>query len=336
MSFGLAYCRAFHGFSFMIEAYIGIVVGLGLLTFGADRFVEGAAVAASNFGIPPLLVGLTIVGFATSAPELLVAGVASMNGNPSIAVGNAIGSNIANIGLVVGVTALIMPLNVKSRVLAREFPIMFICFAVAFALCWDGYLGFSDGVVLFVGLLGLIGVTTWLGMTDHARDSLGVEMETHINDSMTTKRAVFWLIVGLGLLLFGSDLLVDGAVIVARHFGISDLVIGLTIVAIGTSLPELAASVASALKGEPDIALGNVIGSNMFNALGVLAVPAIIYPSQLESAVMSRDFPIMICLSVVLFVMAVGWRRNGRLSRIEGTGLLLAFGVYQWMLYVSS
>ncbi|MFT4580702.1 MAG: cation:H+ antiporter [Gammaproteobacteria bacterium] len=320
----------------MIEAYIAIIVGLSLLTFGADRFVEGAAVAASNFGIPPLLVGLTIVGFATSAPEMLVAGVASMNGNPSIAIGNAIGSNIANIGLVVGVTALIMPLNVKSRVLAREFPIMFTCIAIAFVLCWDGFLGFSDGIVLFAGLLGLIGLTTWLGMTDHAGDNLGVEMETYSDASMSTPRAIFWLVVGLGLLLVGSDLLVDSAVTVARHFGISDLVIGLTIVAIGTSLPELAASVASALKGEPDIALGNVIGSNMFNALGVLAVPAIIYPSQLEPAIMSRDFPIMVGFSVVLFAMAVGWRSSGRLSRIEGTCLLLAFGVYQWLLYVSS
>jgi cation:H+ antiporter len=320
----------------MIEAYIAIVVGLGLLTYGADRFVEGAAVTARNFGIPPLLVGLTIVGFATSAPELLVAAVASTNGNPSIAIGNAIGSNIANIGLVVGVTALILPLNVKSRVLAREFPIMFICIATAFVLCWDGFLGFYDGLVLFAGLCALIGATTWLGMTDHARDNLGIEMESHIDASMSTRRAIVWLIVGLGLLLVGSDLLVDGAVTVARHFGISDLIIGLTIVAVGTSLPELAASVASALKGEPDIALGNVIGSNMFNVLGVLAVPGIIHPSQLEPAIMSRDFPIMVGLSVVLFAMAIGWRISGRLSRVEGAGLLLTFGGYQWLLYASS
>lgn len=320
----------------MIQAYISIIVGLGLLTFGADRFVEGAAVTANNLGIPPLLVGLTIVGFATSAPEMLVAGVASMNGNPALAVGNAIGSNIANIGLVLGVTAFILPLNVTSRVLVREFPIMFICIGLGFALCLDGYLSFNDGVILLAGLAGLMAITTWLGMTDKAHDSLGAEMETHLNVKMSTRTAVLWLLSGLILLLIGSNILVDGAITVAEHFGVSDLVIGLTIVAIGTSLPELAASVASALKGEPDIALGNVIGSNMFNVLGVLGVPALLRPSILEPAVLTRDFPVMIGLSVVLLAMAVGWRRSGKVSRIEGICLLSAFGAYQWLLYVSS
>lgn len=320
----------------MIQAYISIIAGLALLTFGADRFVEGAAVSANNFGIPPLLVGLTIVGFATSAPEMLVAAVASMNGNPALAVGNAIGSNIANIGMVLGVTALILPLNVTSRVLEREFPIMFICIGLGLALCLDGSLEFQDGVILLVGLVVLMGITTWLGMTDKAHDSLGAEMETHLNAKMSTPRALIWLVVGLALLLVGSNILVNGAVTVAEHFGVSDLIIGLTIVAIGTSLPELAASVASALKGEPDIALGNVIGSNMFNVLGVLGVPALLHPSLLEPAVLTRDFPVMIGFSVVLLAMAVGWRRSGRVSRIEGICLLSAFGAYQWFLYVSS
>ena len=319
----------------MVEAYLSIIIGLVVLTFGADRFVEGAAASASNFGFPPLLVGLTIVGFATSAPEMLVAGVASLNGNPSLAIGNAIGSNIANIGLVIGITALILPLNVKSRILVREFPIMFACIALAFVLCLDGYLSFVDGILLFVGLVALLGATTWLGIGDETQDSLGTEMESHLGSGMSTARAIFWLTLGIGLLLFGSNLLVGGAVTVATHFGVSDLIIGLTIVAIGTSLPELAASVASALKGEPDIALGNVIGSNMFNILGVLSVPALLYPTALEAAVMSRDFPIMIGLSFVLLAMAIGWRRNGRLSRIEGVCLLMAFGSYQWTLYVS-
>jgi cation:H+ antiporter len=320
----------------MTEAYISIIVGLALLTFGADRFVEGAAAAANNFGIPPLLVGLIIVGFATSAPEILVAGVASINGNPSLAVGNAIGSNIANIGLVIGVTALVMPLTVHSQVLLREFPIMFACILLALVLCWDGYLSFYDGVILFVGLIGLLAATTWLGSNDKSIDSLGKEMEVHLADGMSNARALTWLIVGLGMLLFGSNMLVNGAVTVATHYGVSDLVIGLTIVAIGTSLPELAASVASALKGEPDIALGNVIGSNMFNVLGVLSVPALIHPSPLEPAVLARDFPVMIGLSVVLLAMAMGWRGSGRINRIEGLGLLAAFSAYQCLLYFTS
>jgi len=320
----------------MIEAYFAIIIGLGLLTFGADRFVEGAAATASNWGIPPLLVGLTVVGFATSAPEMLVGSVASLQGNPSIAVGNAIGSNIANIGLVVGVTALILPLQVHSRVLLREFPIMFGCMLFALLLCWDGDLSVSDGIALLIALVVMFATTTWLGMTDKARDSLGREMEHHLAAGMSTLRAFTWLAVGLGMLLLGSNALVDGAVTVATHFGVSDLVIGLTIVAIGTSLPELAASVASALKGEPDIALGNVIGSNMFNILGVLAVPALLHPSPLEPAVMSRDFPVMIGLSVVLFGVASGWRRGRRITRLEGAGLLLAFVAYQGLLYVTS
>lgn len=320
----------------MLEAYLAIIIGLGLLTFGADRFVEGAAAAANNSGIPPLLVGLTIVGFATSAPEMLVAGVAALNGNPALAVGNAIGSNIANVGLVIGATALVFPLGVHSRVLLREFPIMFASLLLALALCWDGVLGFYDGLILLAGLVLMIATTTWLGTSGKADDSLGEEMEHHLAGGMSTKRAFVWLGTGLGMLLLGSNALVEGAVTVATHFGVSDLVIGLTIVAVGTSLPELAASIASALKGEPDIALGNVIGSNMFNILGVMAVPALLSPSALEPAVMSRDFPIMIGLSVVLFVVALGRRRGGRITRLEGAMLLLAFAAYQWLIYVTS
>lgn len=320
----------------MVEAYFAVIIGLGLLIFGADRFVEGAAAAAKNIGVPPLLVGLTIVAFATSAPEMLVSAVAALAGNPAIAVGNAIGSNIANIGLVIGTTALILPLEVHSRVLRREFPIMFVCLLIAVILCWDGVLDFSDGVVLFIAMVGLIVVITRLGMTDRQRDPLGEEMEHHLASGMSTARALVWLVLGIVLLLVGSRALVDGAVTIATHFGVSDLVIGLTIVAIGTSLPELAAAVASALKGEPDIALGTVIGSNMFNILGVLSVPALLHPSVLDPAVLSRDMPVMIGLSVILFGLAFGRRRHGRINRFEGAGLLLAFVAYQWLLYVTS
>lgn len=319
----------------MIEAYFAILCGLGLLMYGADRFVDGAALAAKNCGIPPLLVGLTIVGFATSAPEMLVAAVAALNDNPSIAVGNAVGSNIANVGLVIGVTALVLPLQVRSRALQREFPIMFACLFLAFALCWDGELGVRDGIVLFVGLAVLMAVITRLSMRGDGVDALTAEVEHHLEKGMSTGRAVTWLLIGLALLLFGSHLLVDGAVEVARHYGVSDLVIGLTIVAIGTSLPELAASVVSAIKGESDIALGNVIGSNMFNILGVMGVPAVLSPTTLEPAVLTRDFPVMIGISIVLYLMATGRDGKGRITRIEGGLLVLGFAAYQWLLYVS-
>ncbi len=319
--------------AFMLEAYLAILLGLGLLTFGADRFVDGAAATANNLGIPPLLVGLTIVGFATSAPEMLVAAVAALNGNPSIAIGNALGSNIANIGLVIGVTAIVLPLSVRSRILMREFPVMFACLCLALVLCLDRRLDIDDGIILFIGLIIMMAALARLSLRGGSTDALGIEMEEHLAVGMSTGRAVIWLALGLGLLLFGSQLLVSGAIDVARYLGVSDLVIGLTIVAIGTSLPELAASVVSALKRESDIALGNVIGSNMFNTLGVIAVPAVLHPSTLELAVLTRDFPVMIGMSALLFVMAMGRNGSGVITRAEGTVLVGGFAAYQWVLY---
>ena len=233
----------------MLVAVVFIFLGLGLLMFGADRFVDGAAALAANLGVPPLLVGLTVVGFATSAPELLVAATASLAGNPAIAVGNAIGSNIANIGLVIGVTAIVMPLVVQSRVLKQEFPIMFCAMLLALVLFWDHQLSRSDGFILALGLLVMMGVTTFLGLrysgspqAGLAEDALAEEVEI---PQISTRRALGLSLLGLVCLIIGSDRLVAGAVTVATHFGVSDLVIGLTIVAIGTSLPELAASVAN-------------------------------------------------------------------------------------------
>ena len=322
----------------MIIAVVFIVVGLALLMFGADRFVDGAAALAANLGVPPLLVGLTVVGFATSAPELLVAATASFAGNPSIAIGNAIGSNIANIGLVIGVTAIVMPLVVQSRVLKQEFPIMLGAMCFALVLFWDQGLTRLDGILLAIGLFIMMGITTYFGLkysrpeqTDLAPDALVEELEI---PQISTRRALLLSLIGLTCLVIGSDRLVAGAVTVATHFGVSDLVIGLTIVAIGTSLPELAASIASALKGESDIALGNVIGSNMFNILGVTAAPGLIHPSIIEAGVMHRDLPIMFGLSIALYIMAFG--RDGTVGRVNGTFLLLAFAAYQFLLYTAS
>lgn len=320
----------------MLGAFALVCAGLVLLTYGADRFVEGAAATAYNLGVQPLLVGLVVVGFATSAPEMLVSGVAALGGNPTVGIGNAIGSNIANIGLVLGATALLAPLTVRSAILQREFPLMIAVLLLATWVLSDRILSRSDGAVLLVGLVLTIGATMWLGLRARGgSDALLQELDKEIVAKMTTPRALAWVAVGLALLLAGSQMLVTGAVDIARAFGVSDVVIGLTIVAVGTSLPELAASIASALKNEPDIALGNVIGSNMFNALAVLAMPALIRPSGFEDEVVTRDVPMMLVMTAALFLMSFTFRnRPGRISRFDGALLLGAFLVYQLVLFV--
>lgn len=318
----------------MALAIFFIVIGLALLTFGADRFVDGASAIASNLGIPPLLIGLTVVGFATSAPELLVAVTAALNGNPELAIGNAIGSNIANIGLVLGATAIIMPFAVHSRVLTQEFPIMLFAMFGALLLIWDGVLDRADGVLLSIGLLMVMALSTWLGMHAQHQDRLIAEIESHPIERKKTSTALLFTVLGLAALLYGSDRLVVGAVTIATHFGVSDLIIGLTIVAIGTSLPELAASIVSAYKGEPEIALGNVIGSNMFNILGVVAAPALIAPFAVGPEVLERDIPIMFGLSIALYLVAFTGR--SRINRYVGALMLTAFFSYQFVLYLSA
>jgi cation:H+ antiporter len=258
-----------------------------------------------------------------------------MQGRPDIAVGNALGSNIANVGLVIGITALITPLAVHSRVLLREFPIMLFCMIVALVACLDGALQRVDGAVLGIGLVVMMVGITWVGIKGKHEDALVVEIEHHQTAVMTTRTAVTWLVIGIALLLLGSNLLVEGSVVIARHFGMSDLVIGLTIVAVGTSLPELAASVASAWKGEPEIALGNVIGSNMFNILGVLAVPALIHPTVLEPEILARDMPMMFGLSLFLYAVAYSRDLHGTVTRLAGAFLLAGFCGYQWWLVVA-
>ncbi len=320
----------------LIISSLTIVIGLVLLTYGADRFITGAAASARNFGVSPLLAGLTIVGFATSAPEMLVGGMAAWQGDPQVGIGNAVGSNIANIGLVLGATAIIYPLTVRSTILRKEFPIMLIAMLLALALLRDQYLSRADGIVLALGMIGLICITVYLGVRSGERDPLSAEFEEIVRVQMTNKAAFLWIAVGLLLLLVGSRLFVGGAVGVASWFGVSDLVIGLTVVAIGTSLPELAASVASALKHEPEIALGNVIGSNMFNMLGVLCVPALIRPTTFGVAVIERDMLVMFGLSIALIIMSFGIRGPGRINRVEGTTLLLSFFAYQYLLFANN
>ncbi len=315
---------------------LAVLAGFALLVWGADRFVTGAAATARNLGVSPLIIGLTIVGFGTSAPEMLVSAMAAWAGNPGLAVGNALGSNITNIGLVLGTTALITPLAVRSETLRREFPILFAVMLLTLILLQDGQLSRADGLILVAGFFVMMYWMVSLGRRERAADPMDDEFADEIPTGMATGRALFWVIAGLLILLGSSRLLVWGAVNIAHAFGIPDLVIGLTIVAIGTSLPELAASIMGALKNEPDIAIGNVLGSNMFNLLAVLGLPGLIHPLATPPEVMQRDFPIMIGFSVALFAMAYGFRGPGRLNRVEGGILLAAYLGYLFLLYRTS
>jgi cation:H+ antiporter len=320
----------------MLNFLLAIIGGFVFLVWGADRFVVGAAATARNLGVSPLIIGLTIVGFGTSAPEMLVSGVAAWQGNPGLAVGNAIGSNITNIALILGLTALITPLAVNSRMLKRELPILTVAMLAGLLLLLDGELSRLDGVLLLLGLLALVIWMVRTGLKDRNGDPLGTEFSAEIPRDMPMGRALFWVGVGLLVLLLSSRLLVWGAVEIAQALGVSDLIIGLSIVALGTSLPELAASVVSAVKGEPDIAIGNVIGSNLFNLLAVLGIPGLISPLLIDSAVLTRDYPVMIGLTVAFFLMAYGFRGPGRINRLEGGLLLACYAGYQTLLYFST
>ena len=317
----------------LLFSSLAVIVGFVFLVWGADRFVHGAAATARNLGISPMIIGLTIVGIGTSAPEILVSAIAAWQGNPALGVGNALGSNITNIALVLGATALITPLLVKSETLRREYPVMFSIMLLALVLLIDGEMSRLDGWILMLGL-GLMILWMVLQGLRRDHDPMEDEYEKEI-PRISTPKALLWLALGMVLLLGSSRALVWGAVNIAHALGISDLIIGLTVVAVGTSLPELAASVISALRKEPDIAIGNVIGSNMFNLLAVLGLPGVIMPHALEPEVLSRDFPYMIGLSIALFAMAYGFKGDGRLNRWEGLLLLLAYFAYLGWLYYS-
>ncbi len=316
----------------MIVNYLGILAGLVLLLYGADRFVEGAAAIARYLGMPPLLIGLTIVGIATSAPEILVGVVAALEGKTEIAIGNAIGSNIANIGLVLGFTVMLMPVTITSPTLKREFIFMFPAIALAFGLLIDRNLSYIDAWILLLGLAASILAVIYLSRKSARTDPLRNEFEIEIPERPNIGRSIFWFLLGLAFLLGGAYVLVECAVIVAKHFGLSDLIIGLTIIAIGTSLPELAASIMAVKKNEADIAIGNVIGSNMFNMLAVIGIPGMIHATDFDSVVLYRDFPVMIGMTLLMGYM-VFIRGAGKFDRAEGSVLFLCFIAYQFWLF---
>jgi cation:H+ antiporter len=321
----------------MLLDTIAIITGFLLLIWSADRFIIGAAATARNFDVPPLIIGLTIVGFGTSAPEMMVAGFASYNGSPAMAIGNALGSNITNITLVLGVAALIAPLDIHSRILRKELPILLFATLIVLLLLRDMSLSRFDGFILLGLLILLMWWITSQGIRSQSSgDALTDEYIEELPAAMSTAHALFWLVAGLILLTISSKILVWGAVNIAVSLGVSELIIGLTIIAIGTSLPELAASITGALKNEHDIAIGNVVGSNLFNTLGVLAIPGLIAPSALADGILERDLPIAFILTIVLFIMAYGIRGSGRINRLEGGLLLSAFIAYQMLLFFTA
>ena len=321
----------------MIFYLPAIVLGFALLVWSADRFVDGAASTAKHLGMPSLLIGILIVGFGTSAPEMVVSAIAAYEGNPGLALGNAIGSNIVNIALILGITAIVAPIAVNSKIVKKEIPLLLLIVLFTGYLLLDNTLTLFEGVILLAGFFALVLWSVFAAFRSRG-DSFEDQMDIELNeDIMSLKVGIMWLVFGLILLIASSRLLVWGAVGVANSFGVSDLIIGLTIVALGTSLPELAASVMAARKGEHDIAIGNVVGSNMFNLLAVIGIAVIIAPmNSIPLEVLQRDWTIMLLLTIALFVMAYGFKgRNGRINRVEGTILILCYAAYNTYLGMS-
>ena len=314
----------------MIDDLALIVLGIALLVWSADRFTDGAAALANNFGVSPLIIGLTIVAIGSSAPEILVSITSAISGSPELAVGNALGSNIANIAFVVGLTALVKPLQVESNILRREFPILFLVSATAGILLFDGVLGKIDGIILLSGLVVYI---LWLVRTakntsPKEKDNIVEELIEELPDAMPNGKAVLYVITGGIVLAVSSRILVFSASNIALQLGVSELVVGLTVIALGTSLPELAASIAGVMKNEHEMAVGNVIGSNIFNLLAVLGIPGLFSVITLENSVFYRDYLLMLALTTALFFLAYGFNKPGRITRLEGSLLFMTYLAY--------
>lgn len=319
----------------MLMAIAAIIGGLILLVWSADRFVEGAAATAKHLGMPTLLIGMVIIGFGTSAPELAVSAMAASDGNPGLALGNGYGSNITNIALIVGLTALIAPISVHSQVIRKELPLLVGLTLIAGVQLLDGELTRLDGWVLLAVFAAVMGWSIYQGFKGKG-DTLGSEADAEIiAHPMPLKTAVIWLIIGLVLLVVSSRLLVWGAVSIAQTLGVSDLIIGLTIVAMGTSLPELASAISAVKKNEHDLILGNILGSGIFNTLAVVGLAAVIEPLKVDPEVLYRDWTLMLALTLGLLVMALGltgWRKT--ITRVDGGVLVMVYASYTgYLLY---
>lgn len=311
-------------------ALVYLLIGFVLLIWSADRLVAGASALARNYGVPALIVGVTIVGFGTSAPELVVSALAALEGNPSLAIGNALGSNIANVGLILGLTGLIYPMNVDRASCSREIPLLA---AVTLLVAWmmlDFELGRLEGMALLGVLALFLGIMIARGMRASAVDASTEALMAEIAEGMSNRDAILWTLAGMLLLPFSAHILVEGAVGLAGWMGVSEAVIGLTVVALGTSLPELAAAVASAVRKEDDLCIGNILGSNIFNLLGVLGIAALLHPMTIESILVVRDLPMMAATFLMLAAMAVFAGRVGRLSSLL---LAVVYFVYQFAVF---
>jgi len=322
----------------MLEQVFILLVAFVVLVVSADKFVLGASSLARNLGVSPMIIGLTIVAMGSSAPEMMVAAAASLQGNPDTAIGNAIGSNITNIALVLGISVFIKPIMVSSSTIKQELPLLLI---VTLLACWmlsDNYFSFTEGIVLMICFFSFISILLIKALkqrkTSGIDDPLIIEAEQELPDEISTLMAVTWLISGILFLVLSAHFLVDSAIFIAKAYGISDLVIGLTIIAIGTSLPELAATIASIRKGEDDLAMGNIVGSNIFNILTVLPFAAIIAPGAINPEASLRDAPVMMAITTLLFLLCFS-RKSGffRLTRIKGALLVLTFIAYQVLLF---
>ena len=324
----------------MLLAIVAVIVGLAVLVWSADKFVDGAVGVAEFCGMSTLLIGMVVVGFGTSAPELTVSAISASQGNPELALGNAYGSNIANIALILGATALISPILMQRSVLRGDLPILLAVSVLSIILVWDGSVARWNGILLLIVFTAAMAYSIRRELKKaklEKSESLSGNDDSAEPKKVSLGKSVFWLVLGLVLLVVSSRALVWGAVEIARALGVSDLLIGLTIVAIGTSLPELASSIAAARKGENDLALGNIIGSNLFNTLAVVGLAAIVSPMDaIEKAVAYRDMPLMIALTVALIVLGFRRKGDGRLNRIAGAILLAVYVGYLALLIVQA
>ena len=310
----------------MLLPILSLLAGFILLMWSADTFTDNGAKIARIFNISPLVIGLLIFGFGTSAPEMLVSGLAAYDGHPEMSIGNAFGSNIFNIGLVLGVTAIILPITVEKSVLKKEWLFLFLSTLIVGFLLLDGFLSFTDGLIL-ISLLTLFLINVFReSKKNNLTDSDSLEINSQKNEK---GRTWLLLIVSLIILVSSARLVVWGGTSLALSFGVSDLIIGLTVVALGTSLPELAVSISSALKKQHQMVIGNIIGSNLFNTLGVLAIPGLILPFQIPTEVMSRDFFFMLMFTLLVLILSM----RLKISRFGGFILLTALAIYLYQLF---
>jgi cation:H+ antiporter len=316
----------------LVLATTAVLLGLAVLIWSADKFVDGASDVARHFDVSPLVIGMIIIGFGTSAPEMVVSLFASIDGNPGIALGNAYGSNIANLGLILGITALVSPIAVQSRIVRQELPILTAVTLFTAWIVWDASITRVDALLLLALFAALL---AW-SFRKSAETTDALQEEVDVQAAVDVRTATVQLVVGLLLLIVSSRALVWGSVEIAGWFGVSDLVIGLTVVAIGTSLPELASSVAAARKGRHDLAIGNVIGSNLFNTLVVVGLAGLVVPFDVPDGVLTRDVTVMGAMTVGVMIFGVGLRRAGRINRWEGAALVVTWVVYSMYLVLTA